>query len=344
MFPNTAPKNGPGSSFNVNQNRLGFVHDITQIDAEINALPTAFDPDQTTIVTPVLPTSSLQVGLPAGQFVIDTRIGNLPYQNLVLPQASDVYIDAVVTGLGMATDFPNNATFVYQQSGEFAGSYLVNTGNLMATSALDLSQTPFTVLFSAFVASGNGGCGPGFVDGFGNGYYVRFANGGGGIYRTLGGVATTLVQALPYNTTSQGGSHDLQVTLTNGGLVNGFYQYTFTVYCDVLNVPIATITDTAGTLVPTSVFPAFLSDGVVPYITSWSWSNANLAPCVGWLSSVTQISGPPPGQVPHSRRFFIVTTGATMPVAIRNVFELGKATNKVRYLRDTLAQIAAAYN
>jgi hypothetical protein len=101
-------------------------------------------------------------------------------------------------------------------------------------------------------------------------------------------------------------------------------------------------TDTAPTVSPAALFPAFICDGGSVYLNSWQWYTESGAPAAGWRASTVAIGAPAPLLARGGLRFYAVTTAAA-PLLLQPLFIVKQFNNQLAQLRQTLTQLQAAY-
>lgn len=335
MYPTAAPLNGPGSSFDLSQDRLRLAAQLRRLDRALNQMPSVVNPAAVDVVVPTLP-ATLQLGLSSAQMTIDHKNAIVAPMTVKLTSYCENAVDVVPTGIGSTTDFPTGA-LVPQAAGAYAGNYQVAGSSLAAASAVDASSG--WRLFSSYTgtfAAQAGGWGPAFFDAAGNGYVVRLTPTGGGLFRARSGAAFgSALALLGPNTGAAPGQHTLGLTMRAVGT-----ELELAISID--GKASLTYLDPAPGIAPQSVFPGLACDGGTVYLSSWKWYNENGDPAAGWRVSSFAAGTPAPAVSPGGRRIFVVTTAAA-PIDLRVVYHRKQLDNRVAHLRQTLASLKAAY-
>jgi hypothetical protein len=347
MFPSRAPYQGPSSSFDLNQDRLGLHAAIVKLDNEINTIDLPIDPDFTDITKPTLPSASLYVGLSSGRLFVPGGQGILAAMSLQLSAYSDNYIDAVVSGTGQdPIDFPYDGSFIYQPSGTYVNSWYSTKLATLATSPINFSEGAlFDMQWGGQITNTNGGWGPALLDSLGHGYIVRASNGSGGIYRAVNNAASGAPLAiLGLNQANVAGVHyfRLQAQYLGPGALPNTYTWFFTAMVDDISTPLASYTDTISILSPAAVFPAFVCDGGNVYLSKWTWSNANTSPTIAWAITALPTGSPPPTLPVLGRRMYQIVTNS-VPLELIDLFSQQSLATRIARLRDSLNSIQRAY-
>lgn len=332
MFPSTAPLNGPSSSFAIGQDRFALANAIAELYASFALAPSVQDPDAVVVPTPSLG-STLQVALAAGSATVAGVSALLPAMTLTLPSYALTYVDAQPVGRGVPGDFPLD-TLLQQTTGTYTGAYSVLPAAAIAASPLNISDGATLVQrYTAAFTNANGGLGPALLDASGNGFVVRAAAGGGGIFSALHGSANGAALAfLTQNSVADGKMHSFE--LDAAATTTGF---ALTVLIDGVVAAECTVT---STLDPTSLFPAFVSDGGNVYLQSWGWEHADGTPVVGWSTTSTMLTDPDPGTA--GKHIFLIETGAA-PLSVLPLYERKTATTQLAATRDALGALQKAY-
>jgi hypothetical protein len=296
---------------------------------QINVLPKIVNPDFVGASTPSV-SGILSLPLSEGLVTVNGRVYLMPQSTVVVPPYSSIRVDAAIVGQGLPRDF-KAGDIIYQPTGSFVGQYLSTVSMLRALSAINISLgMDFTIKFSAQLNNNSGGWGPGLVDINGNGFFVRAANGSGGIYTYSNGVlGSTALTTLNYNSANSSGLHSfvLHTQFQDG-------QYNLSIYID--NVLVGSIVSPSAMLA-NGVYPAFLVDGASLYLTSWGWAQKSGVPVASWIlndGSDHSIVG---------KHVWRVTSNATSITTIDAIYERKTVTNQLAACRNILQQLQSAY-